>query len=94
MYLHIGSNKNIREKDIIGIFDIDNSTISHTTRHYLAKAEARGEVSAACEELPERLFFTRKIRKIKFAFLSFLPLLCWGDVRSEVFNSFSRDFSF
>ena len=39
MYLHAGNNKNIREKDIIGIFDADNSTLSYITRKYLADAE-------------------------------------------------------
>ena len=68
MYLHIGSNKNIRKKDIIGIFDIDNSTISHTTRHYLAKAEARGEVSAACEELPRAFVLYKEDKKNKMCF--------------------------
>ena len=68
MYLHIGSNKNIREKDIIGIFDIDNSTISHTTRQYLAKAESRGEVSAACEELPRAFVLYREKSKNKICF--------------------------
>ena len=81
MYLHIGSNKNIREKDIIGIFDIDNSTISHTTRHYLAKAESRGEVSAACEELPRAfvLYKEGKSNKICFSQLSSAALLGRGE---------------
>ena len=35
MYLHVGNNKNIRTKDIIGIFDMDNSTVSQITRKYL-----------------------------------------------------------
>ena len=68
MYLHIGSNKNIREKDIIGIFDIDNSTISHTTRQYLAKAESRGEVSAAREEWPRAFVLYREKSKNKICF--------------------------
>ena len=44
MYLHAGNNKNIREKDIIGIFDVDNSTISHITRKYLSLAEKENRV--------------------------------------------------
>ena len=54
MYLHAGNNKNIREKNIIGIFDIENSTVSEITRKYLSDAEKRGEVeSAAGDELPK-----------------------------------------
>ena len=54
MYLHAGNNKNIREKNIIGIFDIENSTVSEITKKYLSDAEKRGEVeSASGEELPK-----------------------------------------
>lgn len=77
MYLHVGSNKNIRQKKIIGIFDIDNATISRTTRQYLAKAETRGEVSAACEDLPRAfvLYQENKSNKICFSQLSSTALL-------------------
>ena len=54
MYLHAGNNKNIREKNIIGIFDIENSTVSEVTKKYLSDAEKRGEVeTAAGDELPK-----------------------------------------
>jgi hypothetical protein len=77
MYLHVGNNKNIRKKNIIGIFDIDNSTISRTTRQYLSQAERRGEVSAACEELPRAfvLYQEDKTNKICFSQLSSTALL-------------------
>jgi hypothetical protein len=77
MYLHVGSNKNIRQKNIIGIFDIDNSTISRTTRQYLAKAEIRGEVSAACEDLPRAFVLYQEDNKNKICFsqLSSMALL-------------------
>ena len=39
MYLHIGQNTVIRTDDIIGIFDMETSTVSQTTRHVLAQAE-------------------------------------------------------
>jgi hypothetical protein len=68
MYLHVGSNNNIRKKEIVGIFDIDNATISRTTRQYLAKAESRGEVSAACEELPRAFVLYREGEKNKICF--------------------------
>ena len=53
MYLHIGSKKNIRKKDIIGIFDMDTSTVSSTTRNYLAQAEKNYALAATNEELPK-----------------------------------------
>ncbi|MBO5305775.1 MAG: DUF370 domain-containing protein [Clostridia bacterium] len=53
MYLHVGNKKNIREKDIIGIFDTDSATVSVTTRKYLAGKEKEGMVEAAIEEIPK-----------------------------------------
>ena len=54
MYLHAGNHKNIREKNIIGIFDIESATQSDVTKKYLSDAEKRGEVeSAALDELPK-----------------------------------------
>ena len=58
MYLHIGNNKNIREKHIIGIFDIESSTISNVTRKYLSSAEKKGEVESSTEELPKSFVLT------------------------------------
>ena len=41
MYLHLGNETIIRTKDIIGIFDLDSTTVSKRSRDYLAKAEKR-----------------------------------------------------
>ena len=35
MYLHIGGETVINTKDIIGIFDLDTSTMSYKTREFL-----------------------------------------------------------
>lgn len=53
MYLHVGNNRNIREKNIIGIFDTDNATLSPETRKYLVEAEKEGFLEAASEEIPK-----------------------------------------
>ena len=60
MFLHVGNNKNIREKDIIGIFDADTSTVSSVTRKYLSGAQKRGEVEASSEEIPKSFVLYRK----------------------------------
>ena len=36
MYLHIGNNKNVKLSDIVGIFDLETTTISKITRDFLA----------------------------------------------------------
>ncbi len=65
MYLHAGNNKMIREKDIIGIFDMDNSTVSHITRKYLADAEKEERLISASEEIPKSFIVYKENKQIK-----------------------------
>lgn len=44
MFLHVGNNKNIRVRNIIGIFDADNATISRETK----KIFEGGSAGRAC----------------------------------------------
>ena len=60
MFLHVGNNKNIRKKDIIGIFDADTATVSVTTRRFLSGAERRGVVETASEEIPKSFILYQK----------------------------------
>ena len=53
MYLHIGNNRNIRTKAIIGIFDTDNATVSPITRNFLKKNERARRVETAVNEIPK-----------------------------------------
>ena len=43
----------IRRSDIIGIFDLDNTSQSHITRKYLAAAEKNGQVINVAEDIPK-----------------------------------------
>ena len=52
MYLHLGQDTVIRKKDIIGIFDLDTSTVAKNTRSYLSRAEKEKKVVAVSYELP------------------------------------------
>ena len=52
MYLHLGQNVVVLENDVIGFFDLDNTTGSHITRDFLSAAEKKGIVSSASDELP------------------------------------------
>ena len=53
MYLHLGQEKVIKTEDIIGIFDLDTTTVSSKTRKFLNKAEKKGQVSVVSYELPK-----------------------------------------
>ena len=54
MYLHLGNDVVVRKNEIVGVFDLDNTTQSALTRRYLAAAEKNGCVTnAAGDELPK-----------------------------------------
>ena len=42
MYLHLGQSVVVPFRDVIGIFDLDNTTSSHRTRAFLSRAEREG----------------------------------------------------
>ena len=53
MYLHLGQDIIVNERDIVGVFDLDNSTISRHTREFLSKAQKEGRVVNVSMELPK-----------------------------------------
>ena len=57
MYLNIGNDMAVREKSIIGIFDLDNTSTSKRTRIFLEKAEKEGIV-VPCDDLPKSFVLT------------------------------------
>ncbi|MCF0123727.1 MAG: DUF370 domain-containing protein [Ruminiclostridium sp.] len=59
MYLHLGSNVVVPQGDILGIFDLDNTTASRITREFLASAEVLGRVVSVGEDLPKSFLLCR-----------------------------------
>ena len=57
MYLDIGKNMAVRDKSIVGIFDLDNTSTSARTREFLNHAEQEGQV-VPCDELPKSFVVT------------------------------------
>ena len=58
MYISIGSDMSVRDKSIIGIFDLENTTYSKHTRKFLSQAEDNGEVVTVCEDIPKSFIVT------------------------------------
>jgi len=52
MYLHLGQSVVVPEADVIGIFDLDNTTGSRITKKFLGDAEKTGKVINVSDELP------------------------------------------
>ena len=57
MYLNIGNDMAVREKSVIGIFDLDNTSTSKRPRAFLEAAEKEGQV-VPCDELPKSFILT------------------------------------
>ena len=57
VYLPIGNDMAVREKSIIGIFDMDNASTSKWTRAFLSRAEKEGEV-VPFDDLPASFVLT------------------------------------
>ena len=58
MYIPIGNDMAVRDRTIIGIFDLDNCSWSFRTRDCLARAEQNGEVVPVAEDLPKAFVLT------------------------------------
>lgn len=52
MYLHLGADTVITTEDLIGIFDIENTTIGKATRDFLSRSEREKRVTNVSYELP------------------------------------------
>lgn len=58
MYLYIGGDKVVDRRDIVGVFDIENSTVSGITREYLINMEKEGRVISVKEDMPKSFIVT------------------------------------
>lgn len=53
MYLHLGNETVIRTDDIIGIFDLDKTTIYKNTREFLYNLEKNNQIITVTKEIPK-----------------------------------------
>ncbi len=60
IYLHIGNNYSVDVREIIGIFDMDNTTVTSCTKKLLDKAEREKRLFLATYELPKTYIITKK----------------------------------
>lgn len=69
MYLNIGGEE-LKKKDIIGIFDLDTSTVSKKTRDFINKAQKDGKIVTLSFELPKSFILEVKKEKEEKIYLS------------------------
>ena len=58
MYIAIGEDFAVRDRNIIGIFDLDNTTTSKKTRDFLKHAETEGQVLSVTQDIPKAFVLT------------------------------------
>lgn len=64
MYLNIGNDMMLRQKSVLGIFDLDNTSTSKRTRAFLEQAEREGQV-VPCDDLPKSFVLTQEYGMIR-----------------------------
>ena len=60
VYLHIGNKYSVDVRSIIGIFDMDNTTVTGITKKLLDKAEKEKRLFLATYELPKTFIVTEE----------------------------------
>lgn len=53
MYLHLGNDVIVKKRNIVGIFDIENTTTGKNTGHLLDRAQREGRVVNVSYEMPK-----------------------------------------
>ncbi len=65
MYLHIGNKQSVKKKNIIGIFDLDTSTVTKTGKDFINGLERTGAVEYSDDDLPRSFVLVSEGKKCK-----------------------------
>lgn len=60
MYLHLGNEYSVKLSSVIGIFDIENTTIGKPTKEFLERAEKEKRCVYTTYELPKSFVIAEK----------------------------------
>ena len=53
MFLHLGQDTVVRTDEIVGIFDIETTSVGKITRQFLARAEEELRITNVSQDLPQ-----------------------------------------
>lgn len=65
MYLHLGNDYSVDIRDIVGIFDIENTTVGKCTKKLLDRAEKEKKCVYATMDMPKSFVIVMKNGKEK-----------------------------
>lgn len=57
MYLFLGENVTVKKSDVIGIFDIEECSVSRITADFLNSEQKQGRVVSVSDEMPKAFVF-------------------------------------
>ena len=58
MFLHLGNDHIVNVREVVGIFDLEKSSVSKYTKDYLSNATKQGRVVNCTYELPKSFVVT------------------------------------
>lgn len=65
MFLHLGNDVYVNQKDIVAVCNLDTASVSKNTQIYLKKSEEMGIVETICTDIPKTFVIVRKKNKDK-----------------------------
>ena len=60
MYIHLGNDVVVSESSVVGIFDIENTSISPATKDFLATAQKNNRIVYVTNDLPKSFVVCRE----------------------------------
>ena len=72
MFIHLGENCMIKKKDIVGIFDIENTSVSAITKKFLNIAGKSGRAVYVSTELPRSFVVTEEKSGERYIYITAL----------------------
>lgn len=82
MFLRISNDYVVPKEDIIGIFDMDNTTVSRQGKRFLPDAERDGALIYSADDLPKSYVVTEHNGEVKVYLSSFSSKLLINRAKS------------
>ncbi len=84
MYILISQDKAITTDGILGIFDLDNTTVSKASREYINYAEKSGECETVSFEFAEILYSKGNGRQKKSIYITVFNKHCFQKIKARL----------
>ena len=85
MYVDIGMDLAVRASQVLGVFDLDNTSWSKRTREFLQRAQEDGSLIEATDELPKSFVLTQEYGQTRVYLTKYNASIlarrfCWNEI--------------